>query len=183
MFFENKNNVFNYLQTKNLSSNAIAALMGTISKETGSVTSGYEGTFDYLQKQDEGPGEGLFMLDPGGDHVEQYGSFLQRNERENSAEAQIDYMLESIYDTESPALVSNGIGNAGELRKIFETGSIEDITREFTKRWERPRDYLNYKEDPDNKDFEKAYEKNISDRKLRADGIVEEFKDRLFENG
>jgi hypothetical protein len=36
---------------------------------------------DYLQQQTDGPGKGLWMLDPGGDHVKQYDSFLKSSNR------------------------------------------------------------------------------------------------------
>ena len=46
--------------------------------------------------------------------------------------------------------------------------------------FEKPSDYLNYKEDPDNKDFEKAYNANLGSR---TDSALKEFEARLFDNG
>ena len=90
------------------------------------------------QQQIDGPGQGLFMLDPTGDHVKQYNSFLERNNRTDSTEAQLDYALETIYDTKRPALTSNGFGNARDLREIFKTGTPEEIAEAFAIKWERP---------------------------------------------
>ena len=58
--------------------------MANIDKET-------DGTYDYQMQQYDGPGRGLFQLDPGGDHVNQYNMFLDRNKRQDSMEAQLDY--------------------------------------------------------------------------------------------
>ena len=44
-----------------------------IDAETGLEELGWEGSFDYSQQQINGPGQGLFMLDPTGDHVKQIG--------------------------------------------------------------------------------------------------------------
>ena len=135
----NRTKVLNHLRDKGIPKNAIIGLMANIDAETGIKELGFEGSFDYKQKQIEGPGQGLFMLDPGGDHVKQYNSFLERTNRKDSTEAQLDYTIESIYDTQSPALESNGHGNARELRAIFKTGTPEQIAEEFAIRWERPK--------------------------------------------
>jgi len=156
----NRNKVLNHLRDKGLSKNAIIGLMANIDAETGLKELGYEGSFDYRQKQIDGPGKGLFMLDPGGDHVKQYNSFLKRNNREDSTESQLDYALESIYDTKSPALKSNGSGNARELRAIFKTGTPEQIAEEFAIRWERPKKII------EGTPEEKA--EQIRQRRLRA---------------
>ena len=131
------------------------------------------GTYDYKMEQYNGPGRGLFMLDPGGDHVNQYNMFLDRNKRQDSMEAQLDYFLESIYDTKSPALKSNGFGNARELRKIFEQGTVEEITEAITSRWERPKDYLNRKQNP------MAWKRNLDDRIFRANRL-QDVIDKMF---
>ena len=52
---------------------------------------------------------------------------------QDSAESQIIYMMETIKTGREI-----GKGNAKKLRKIFETGSIEDITIAFSEIWERP---------------------------------------------
>ncbi len=129
--------------------------MANIDKETDS-------TYDYQMEQYNGKGYGLFQLDPGGDHVNQYNMFLKRNNTEDSMESQLDYFLESIYDIKSPALTSNGEGNARDLRKLFSSGNVEDITKAITEKWERPDDYLKREENPT------AYEKNLTDRIGRA---------------
>mgnify|MGYP003338265303 CR=1 FL=1 len=48
--------IYNYLLEKGFSKEAAAGIMGNIDVETG-------GTYDYLQKQDGGKGEGLFQFD------------------------------------------------------------------------------------------------------------------------
>ena len=151
----NKVNVFNYLQDKGFKKNAILGIMANIDKET-------DGTYDYQMQQYDGPGKGLFQLDPGGDHVNQYNMFLDRNKRQDSMESQLDYFYETIYDVKSPALKSNGFGNARELRKLFESGKIDEITKAITTRWERPRDYLDRNKNPD------KWQRNLNDRILRA---------------
>ena len=151
----NRLNVFNYLQNKGFKKNAILGIMANIDKET-------DGTYDYQMQQYDGPGRGLFQLDPGGDHVNQYNMFLDRNKRQDSMEAQLDYFYETIYDRNSPALKSNGSGNARKLRQLFESGKIDEITEAITTRWERPRDYLDRNKNPD------KWQRNLNDRILRA---------------
>jgi hypothetical protein len=101
--------------------------MGNIDVETG-------GSFDYLQQQDGGgPGQGLFQLE--GSKKESYNNYLNDNGLENSPRAQIDYMHETIYGDLQDEI---GRGNAAKLRKIFETGTVEEITKAFEEIWERP---------------------------------------------
>ena len=162
----NRMNIINYLRDKGLNRNTISGILGNIEHET-------DGTYDYKMEQYDGPGRGLFMLDPGGDHVNQYNMFLDRNKRQDSMEAQLDYFYESIYDEKSPALKSNGSGNARKLRKIFEQGSVEEITEAITSRWERPKDYLNRKQNPE------AWNKNLNDRIFRANRL-QDVIDKMF---
>jgi len=152
---ENKINIYHYLKEKGLRPEAIIGIMANIDKET-------DGTYDYQMEQYNGKGYGLFQLDPGGDHVNQYNMFLERNNTKDSMESQLDYFLESIYDVKSPALKSNGGKNARDLRKLFSSGNVEDITKAITEKWERPDDYLKRQENPT------AYEKNLTDRIERA---------------
>ena len=156
----NRTKVLNYLRDRGLSKNAIIGLMANIDAETGIKELNYQGSFDYTQEQIDGPGRGLFMLDPGGDHVKQYNGFLERNNIENSMEAQLDYVIESIYDKQSPALKSNGAGNASKLRKLFKSGSPEDIAEEFAIRWERPEKII--------RGTKEVREEEIRQRRLRA---------------
>ena len=164
----NRTNLSNYLKDKGLKKNAILGIMGNIEHET-------DGTYDYKMKQYNGPGYGLFMLDPGGDHPKQYDAFLTRENKQDSMESQIDYFIDSIYNTKSPALKSNGYGNARELRRLFEEGTVNEITEGITSRWERPKDYLNRKQNPI------AWRRNLNDRIYRANRL-ESTINKMFEN-
>jgi hypothetical protein len=158
---ENKINVYFYLREKGLKHKAIVGIMANIGKET------YD-TYSYKTQQKDGPGYGLFQLDPGGDHVKQYNMFLERKKQKDSMESQIDYFLESIYDTKSPALKSNGVGNAKNLRNLFDSGTVKEITQGITEKWERPDDYLKREKNP------KAWNKNLKDRQVRANKLNKE---------
>lgn len=124
----NKQEVFNILKQKGLPSNAIAGIMANIDVETG-------GSFDYLQKQIKGPGRGLFQLDPTGPLPRAYAKWREENDVADSAEAQIEFMLDTIYGGNQEVI---GYGHAEKLRKAFEEGTAEDIAVEFSNRWERP---------------------------------------------
>jgi len=171
----NRNKITNYLRDKGLNRNAISGILGNIEHET-------DGTYDYKMEQYDGPGKGLFMLDPGGDHVNQYNMFLDRNKRQDSMEAQLDYFYETIYDEKSPALKSNGFGNARDLRKLFKEGTVEEITEAITTKWERPRDYLDRNKEGKNKkglEYKEAYLKNLNDRIFRANRL-QDVIDKMF---
>ena len=169
----NRTKVLNHLRDKGIPKKAIFGIMANIDAETGIKELGYKGSYDYKQKQIEGPGQGLFMLDPGGDHVNQYGSFLERNKRKDSTEAQLDYVIESIYDTESPALKSNGYGNAKKLRAVFETGTPEKIAEEFAIRWERPKKIIQGTVE------EKT--EQLKQRKMRASVLSQELAEMFWD--
>ena len=147
--------------------------MANIDAETGLEELGWKGSFDYSQQQTDGPGKGLFMLDPGGDHVKQYASFLERNNRTDSTEAQLDYTLESIYDTKSPALKSNGFGNARDLRALFKTGTPEEIAEAFAIKWERPKKIIQGTED--------ERKEELNQRRYRATRLDDTLKDMFYE--
>ncbi len=161
---DNRRAVEAYLRTKDLEDTAIFGIMGVIDKETG-------GSFDYQQKQYDGPGYGLFQLDPGGDHVNQYNRFLTKAGKQDSMEAQLDYFIDSIFNEKSEALISNGAGNAREIRKAFNSGDVNRIVAEVTNRWERPRDYIDREKEGLNKhgiEYDLAYQNNIFERTQRA---------------
>lgn len=169
----NRNKVLNHLRDKDVPKNAILGLMANIDAETGLEELGWKGSFDYSQQQTDGPGKGLFMLDPGGDHVKQYASFLERNNRTDSTEAQLDYTLESIYDTKSPALKSNGFGNARDLRALFKTGTPEEIAEAFAIKWERPKKIIQGTED--------ERKEELNQRRYRATRLDDTLKDMFYE--
>ena len=128
MYQGNKGMINNYLSSdRKYRPEVTAALMGNIDVETG-------GSFDYLQEQSGGgPGRGLFQLE--GSKKEDYNNYLNDNGLEDSPRAQLDYMHETIYGDLQDEI---GRGNAAKLRKIFETGNVEEITKAFEEIWERP---------------------------------------------
>ena len=76
----------------------------------------------------------------------------------------------------------NGFGNARELRKIFEQGTVEEITEAITTKWERPRDYLDRNKEGKNKkglEYKEAYLKNLNDRIFRANRL-QDVIDKMF---
>jgi len=168
-----KQQVYDYLKSRQkefgYSDEAIFGLMGNIDKETGIEKLGYKGSFDYKQQQEDGPGYGLFQLDPGGSHVSEYNKFRKLNNREDSMEAQLDYMLDSVYNLKSSAAEKNGIGNSQKLQEIFKTGSAEDIAVSFTERWERPRAWVDRNTLPD------KWIENKKDRMYRSKTLKNEF--------
>ena len=128
-----KETVYNKLEDLGYSKDAIAGIMANIDVETG-------GSFDPEQKQQLngggiGKGRGLFQLEVGNPLYTAYGDFLEKNKKENSAEAQIEFMHETIYGDYQDII---GRGHAKQLRNTFESGDAKQATLEFMKRWERP---------------------------------------------
>ena len=116
--------IYNYLLEKGFSKEAAAGIMGNIDVETG-------GTYDYLQKQDGGKGEGLFQFDFMKPY---YKDYLKRNKLEDSANAQIDYMYDTIYGNE--AMFSTKDKKA--LREALESGNVQQATKGFQDIFENP---------------------------------------------
>ena len=111
---------------KKLRPEAIAGILGNIDVETG-------GTFDAAQKQSGGPGYGLFQLE--GSKQKSYNKFISNKGMEDSPQSQLEYMYETVYGSLKKEI---GQGNAKKLRKIFATGTVEEITTAFEQIWERP---------------------------------------------
>ena len=119
--------ISSYLKSdKKLRPEAIAGILGNIDVETG-------GTFDAAQKQSGGPGYGLFQLE--GSKQKSYNKFIANKGMEDSPQSQLEYMYETIYGSLKKEI---GYGNAKKLRKIFATGTVEEITTAFEQIWERP---------------------------------------------
>jgi hypothetical protein len=120
--------VTNKLEEKGFNKNVMAGILGNIAVETG-------GSFDYQQKEyGDGNGYGLFQLDFQRPY---YEKFLEKNDLEDSAQAQIDYMHETIYGDEQDVI---GKGNAKKLRKVFENAKTpEEVTEAFMNIWEKPK--------------------------------------------
>ncbi len=121
------------LKDKNFNKNVIAGILGNIAVETG-------GSFDYRQKEyGGGNGYGLFQLDFQRPY---YESFLEKNNLEDSAESQIEYMHETIYGDEQDVI---GRGNAKKLRNIFkEAETPEEVTEAFMNIWEKPKEEVSH---------------------------------------
>ena len=128
-----KETVYNKLKELGYSKEATAGIMANIEVETG-------GTFDAQQKQalgkgKVGKGRGLFQLEVGNALTAAYTDFLTKNKKTDDAEAQIEFMHETVYGDYKSVI---GEGHAKKLRQSFAAGSAVDITKEFMERWERP---------------------------------------------
>ena len=159
-----KQAVYNALKAHplGLSEDAIAGIMGAIHKETG-------GTFDYTQPQRGGPGYGLFQYDA---QRPAYNEFLEKNDREDSIQSQVDFTLNAIQSGSDII----GAGNAEDLRSTFQTGSAQDVAEDFTTLYLKPKDVVTYNEavDADNMTatVQSAYDNNITSRRNLADEYV-----------
>jgi len=133
---KNKNMEFayNYLN-KTLSPEASAALLGNMYAE------GSNFAFD---QEEEGvtrknKGYGIFQFTDvrdGEGHRTEYFKYLKDNDKDDSIESQIDYVMDNInkgigYDI--------GAGNRKKLQRIFKTGTVEQITKAFHDIFERPK--------------------------------------------
>lgn len=105
--------------------NAVPALMASIDVETG-------GSFDYKQKQKGGKGYGLFQFDF---HKPYYNKWLNTNKRKDSAEAQIDYLHDSLYGRNQDVI---GRGTAKELRMAIDQQDPGTLTQTLTDSFLRP---------------------------------------------
>lgn len=117
--------VYNYLLEKGFSKEAAAGIMGNIDVETG-------GSYDYQQKQQGGgKGYGLFQFDFMNKY---YQDYLKKNELQDSANTQIDYMYDTIYGNE--AMFSTKDKKA--LREALESGNVQQATKGFQDIFENP---------------------------------------------
>jgi len=82
--------IINYLKEKGYSDKAAAGILANIELETG-------GTFDYQQKEKDGNAYGLFQYDFMKPYYEDY---LEREGKDDSMEAQIDYMDDVVKGNE-----------------------------------------------------------------------------------
>ena len=125
----NMEQVYNILNSdERLSKNAVAAIMGNIDVETG-------GSFDFTQQQNKGPGYGLFQFE--GIQRQEYDKFLNENELDDSANSQINYVMENIFGNKQDIM---GQGNAKKIRDSFANGDIDLATEMFMTKFERPKD-------------------------------------------
>ena len=116
-----------------------------------------------------------------------YQDFITYNDKEDSLDSQLDYINDVIRGTDqgkyskfTGRMLNNN--DRKELAKVLAEGSVEETTKAFMDLFETPRDYLNFKEDPNNEKYIKAYENNLGSRTSSAKNMLEEFEQGLFEN-
>ncbi len=149
---DNRQRVIDHLKKRGLSNAAIAGIVGNIDIETG-------GTFDFQQRQTKsgdprdpniipGGAYGLFQFDNPGKragHETWYKQYLEKTNKKDSAESQLDYFLDTINaggDTQDPfySFSKNvGAGNTGTIKGYFQ--SSEDpktISDSITDRFLKP---------------------------------------------
>jgi len=117
-----------------VSHNTIAGILGNIHVETG-------GTFDPEQKQKGGGGFGLFQFDykkgkVGTGMRGAYEAHIKDAGIPNSADAQLDFMMNLIY-AKKP-LYELGAGNTKKIIDAFENGDPVSVSDNFQDWFERP---------------------------------------------
>ena len=116
----------NLLKAKGYTPTAIAGIMGNIDVETG-------GTFNFQEKQRGGKGYGVFQFDFLNPYYQKY---LEKSEKKDSLESQIDFMHETVYGDEQDII---GRGNAKKLRKgLEEAKTPEEAAETFMNIFEKP---------------------------------------------
>jgi len=148
---DNRQRIIDHLKKRRLSNAAIAGIVGNIDIETG-------GTFDFQQRQTKsgdprdpnivpGGAYGLFQFDNPGKkagHETWYKQYLQKTNKQDSAESQLDYFLDTINaggDTQDPfySFSKNvGAGNTGTIKGYFKSSEdpktiADSITDRFLK--------------------------------------------------
>ena len=129
---DNRQRVIDHLKKRGLSNAAIAGIVGNIDVETG-------GSFDFQQRQTKsgkahdpnfikGGAYGLFQFDDPGKkagHETWYKQYLEKTNKTDSAESQLDYVLDMINageDTQDPFYnfsTNIGASNAGTIKGYF----------------------------------------------------------------
>jgi hypothetical protein len=104
----------------------VAGIMGNIDVETG-------GSFDPMQKQTKGPGRGLFQMEK--KMLRAYNKYIEDNDLKNTAQSQLDFMSEILSNSN---VYDIGAGHRKAMKKAFESGDVDMITGEFSKRVLRP---------------------------------------------
>ena len=124
------------LLKKHFPDRAIPAILGNIDVET-------DGTFDFTKQQNEGgPGYGLFQFDA---QKEAYFEWLEGSARRDSADSQIQFAADAIYNDEYNAegILTTALDIGGPARKAirssFKDGSTADMTKMFSDKYENPR--------------------------------------------
>lgn len=131
---ENNNikSIYNYL-TKRISPEASAAILGNMFAEGEK--------FNFTEEEittKERKGYGLFQFTDEAKekgHRTEYNKYLKNTNKEDSAESQIDYVLDNIYEGIGYDI---GAGNRKKLQKIFESKDVKEIAKAFHDIFERP---------------------------------------------
>ena len=114
------------LKEKGYTPTAIAGIMANIDVETG-------GTFSFQEKQRGGKGYGVFQFDFLNPYYQKY---LEKSEKKDSLESQIDFMHETVYGNEQNII---GAGNAKKLREGLENAKTpEEAAEIFMNIFEKP---------------------------------------------
>ena len=133
--FEQNNNIKsinNYL-IKRISPEASAAILGNMFAEGEKFNFNQEENTTRKRK-----GYGLFQFTDVADgegHRTEYFKYLENTNKKDSAESQIDYVLDNIYEGIGYDI---GAGNRKKLQKIFESKDVKEIAKAFHDIFERP---------------------------------------------
>ena len=152
-YAKNKKRVIEHLKKRGLRDVAIAGIIGNIDVETG-------GTFDFQQRQTKsgdprdpnitpGGAYGLFQFDDpasgAAGHETWYKQYLEKTDKTDSLESQLDYALDMINageDTKDPFYeFSSNIGsrNAGVIKGYFEVSDDpKQVSDSITDRFLKP---------------------------------------------
>ena len=146
---QNRQDIIAHLKERELRPEAIAAIVGNIAVETGGSFK-----FDQMQTRSGDPydpntvrfgGYGLFQFDdysPGQGHRSWYQEYLKDNEKTDSLESQLDYVLDTIFadtqDTNYKYTQRLGVSDAGTLKAYLQTSTNpEQISDAFVDRFEK----------------------------------------------
>jgi len=128
---DREEDVYDHLKLSGLDTSTIAAIMGNIKQENTN--------FDYNKTNSVGA-HGLFQLKAGKyGKLPHYIKWLKDNKEVDSADSQIDFMLDTIYgDRKYRDII--GAGNAKRMSDVFDKNDDPIAkTNAFAGLWERPR--------------------------------------------
>jgi hypothetical protein len=127
------------------SKNIADGITGNIYAENSKFITNKEEVGDINTLKDKQRGYGLFQFtdykNNKGEligHKTEYNKYLNNNNKKDSAESQIDYVLDNIFKKDSGFDI--GAGNKQKLKLIFSKGNASDIAKMFMEKYERPKD-------------------------------------------
>ena len=125
--FKEPKDVVHEILSESFSPEVVAGILGNIDVETG-------GTFRHTQKQEGGSGVGLFQFTypP---MKKAYKQYLQDVGKPDNSNSQISFVFETLKDDK---FYDIGAGHRKELKKVFESGNVEEIAKQFSERFLRP---------------------------------------------